>query len=74
MNCWLCDEEMTTYTTDQIWCRKCDVIYTFGNTTGVIYGFDTLVANAMNIPYVLFKNKRYHMQEWEHMLKLKAFW
>jgi hypothetical protein len=66
MNCWLCNKEMTTYTSQgQVWCSYCNLIYTNG-----IY-IHTL---GVNVPHVLFEFKRYTIDVWERMVKLKAFW
>lgn len=66
MKCWLCDKDMTVYTNQgQVWCGYCNLIYTDGvyiHTFGV------------NVPYIIYDNRRWTLDVWERMLKLKAFW
>lgn len=66
MDCWLCRKEMTIYTSrGQLWCASCNIIYVDGTRIHIM---------GVNVPYVLYQGVRWRMEDWERMMKLKAFW
>jgi hypothetical protein len=65
MSCDICNKKMRISYHGELHCDGCNLIYVNSNVCD---------AFGKSMSYVIFNGKNYSIDEWHHMLRLKAFW